>query len=89
MGLGCCDSYNLYFDKMAGQKGWIADAPESDQDSLRAHVKDAHIGWTSFGHTGTAVPVYALGVGSEMFAGRHDNTDICKSICKLEGVPVE
>jgi alkaline phosphatase len=89
MALGCCDSYNLYFEKMSGQKGWIEDAPKSEQDSLRAHNKDAHIGWTSLGHTGTAVPVYAMGVGSEMFAGRHDNTDICKSICKLEGIPEE
>ena len=38
--------------------------------------RDANIGWTTFGHTGGAVPVYAVGKGAEKFAGRIDNTDI-------------
>lgn len=36
--------------------------------------KKAHIGWTSFGHTAHAVPVFAIGVGAERFTGWHDNT---------------
>lgn len=36
----------------------------------------ANIGWTTGGHTGEPVPVYAVGVGAEKFAGRMDNTDI-------------
>lgn len=46
----------------------------------------AQIGWTTTSHTGGAVPVFAVGAGSEMFAGRQDNTDIPKKICKAMGV---
>ena len=46
----------------------------------------AQIGWTTTSHTGGAVPVFAVGAGSQMFAGRQDNTDIPKKICKAMGV---
>ncbi len=36
----------------------------------------AFIGWTTSGHSGGPVPVYAIGKGSERFGGRYDNTDI-------------
>ena len=55
----------------------------SSVDSLSLRAK---IGWTTSGHTGGAVPVFAVGCGSEMFAGRMDNTDIPKRICKAMGV---
>ena len=48
--------------------------------------KVAKIGWTTTSHTGGAVPVFAIGAGSGMFAGRQDNTDIPKKICKAMGV---
>ena len=32
------------------------------------------------------VPVFAVGAQSQMFAGRQDNTDIPKKICKAMGV---
>jgi alkaline phosphatase len=41
---------------------------------------EAGFGWTTAAHTGEPVPVYALGVGSGLFAGRMDNTDIPKRI---------
>ncbi len=44
-------------------------------------------GWTTNGHTGDFVPVYAIGVGSEKFAGYQDNTDIpnkIRSLCKIK-----
>lgn len=34
------------------------------------------IGWVTNNHTGGYVPVYAVGVGAERFAGIHDNTEI-------------
>lgn len=34
------------------------------------------IGWTTFGHTGSPVPTYAVGKGAEKFCGRMDNTEI-------------
>lgn len=46
----------------------------------------AKIGWTSKTHTGIAVPVYAIGAGSELFSGRMDNTDIPKKVCEAMGV---
>ena len=53
------------------------------KDSLSVVAK---IGWTTTSHTGGAVPVFAVGAGSGMFAGRQDNTDIPKKICKALGV---
>lgn len=35
----------------------------------------SHTGWTTGGHTGEDVPVYAFGPGKERFAGQRDNTD--------------
>ncbi|WP_191561200.1 alkaline phosphatase [Metabacillus idriensis] len=37
--------------------------------------KRSHTGWTTGGHTGEDVPVFAFGPGKEMFAGQKDNTD--------------
>lgn len=38
--------------------------------------------YNTFDHTGTMVPVYAIGEGSELFRGKIDNTDIPKKIAK-------
>lgn len=43
----------------------------------------AGIGWTSYAHTGTPVPVYAMGVGAEVFGGSYDNTDIFKKLVEV------
>jgi len=40
----------------------------------------SHTGWTTSGHTGEDVPVFAYGSGAERFAGLIDNTDIAKII---------
>lgn len=39
--------------------------------------------WSSTDHTATKVPVYALGVGSELFAGWRDNTSITTTLKKM------
>ena len=68
------------------------DAPHSVTDymSSKEAVNDlnerAGIGWTTFSHCGAPVPVWAIGVGSEKFAARQDNTDIPKKICSIMGV---
>lgn len=36
----------------------------------------SRLGWTSKGHTASAVPVFAIGVGAERFTGWHDNSEI-------------
>ena len=43
----------------------------------------AGIGWTSFSHTATPIPVRAIGVGAELFSGYYDNTDMAKNIFRL------
>jgi len=43
----------------------------------------AGIGWTSFSHTATPIPVKAIGVGAELFSGYYDNTDMAKNIFRL------
>ncbi|MDQ0244091.1 alkaline phosphatase [Bacillus fengqiuensis] len=40
----------------------------------------SHTGWTTGGHTGEDVPVYAFGPASETFAGQIDNTEIAKNV---------
>ncbi|WP_396265822.1 alkaline phosphatase [Halobacillus shinanisalinarum] len=42
-------------------------------------------GWTTGGHTGVDVPVYAYGPGSDMFAGHIDNTEQAENIFKILG----
>ena len=54
---------------------------------INSYVSDkASVGWTTTGHTGGAVPVFAIGVGSSLFSGRMDNTDIPKKICQAAGI---
>jgi len=45
----------------------------------------SNTGWTTGGHTGVDVPVFAFGSGSEKFSGQQDNTDIAKRIFTLLG----
>ncbi|QBG35018.1 alkaline phosphatase [Litorilituus sediminis] len=47
--------------------------------------KRTNTGWTTGGHTGIDVPVFAFGHASEQFSGQVDNTDIAKTMFKLLG----
>ena len=49
---------------------------------IRLLNKKAHLGWTSYAHTAHAVPVFAIGVGAELFTGWHDNSEIVPLIWK-------
>ena len=42
-------------------------------------------GWTTGGHTGADVQVFAMGANKALFSGLQDNTDIAKKIFKLLG----
>ena len=46
----------------------------------------AGIGWTTYAHTGVAVPVYAQGTGSGVFEGYYDYTDVAKKMMSIMGV---
>ncbi|WP_102263152.1 alkaline phosphatase [Mesobacillus jeotgali] len=61
-------------DAAAGKKADIDNAIEKIFD------KRSHTGWTTGGHTGEDVPVYAFGPGKERFYGQIDNTDNAKNI---------
>ena len=46
-------------------------------------IVPVHIKWASGNHSGTYVPLYAIGCGAEQFHGVMDNTDIPKTIEKV------
>lgn len=46
----------------------------------------AGVGWTSYSHTGTPVPVYAYGVGQDLFGGSYDNTDVFNKLVSVCGL---
>ena len=78
-------SYNLFFDALSSQSSSI-DADKSLTQTVRKSNQDAQIGWSSFSHTGVAVPIFAIGAGSAIFGGRMDNTDIPKRIATAMGI---
>lgn len=59
--------------------------------ALAVRILDRHssVNWAGGGHTGIAVPVYAIGVGADQFTGQFDNTDISKKIAKAAGYKVK
>ena len=48
--------------------------------------QDLDIHWSTGGHTGLPVVVYAFGPGAERFAGVYDNTDIPRKFADLLGI---
>ena len=46
----------------------------------------AGIDWTTYNHTSVPVPIYSMGIQSELFNGSYDNTDIHKKMAKAVGV---
>lgn len=46
----------------------------------------AGIGFTSYAHTGVPVPIYAKGVGGDLFTGYFDDTDIFKKLKSIMSV---
>ncbi len=53
-----------------------------------AHVvsERANIQWTTYAHSATAIPLSAIGIGSEEFGGYKDNTEIGKKMADILGV---
>lgn len=48
--------------------------------------RNLEIGWTTGGHTGVPVPIFAHGPGAGYFTGLHDNTEIPRIFAKLLGI---
>ncbi len=73
---------NVYWDVF---KEYSADdAMGFDKGKKQKLNREANIGWTTTGHAGGPVPVYAIGKGAEKFSGRMDNTDISRKIMDIE-----
>lgn len=49
-------------------------------------AQKAGIGWTSYSHTATPIPVRAIGPGSQLFSGFLDNTDLPKNLMRLMNI---
>ena len=45
----------------------------------------AMVAWASHSHSANYVPVYAIGVGAEMFSAKQNNIDIPRKIAKAAG----
>ena len=85
-GLTLTDDNGEMFDWEMLEDSWEeADKQDvlSDEENADLNGK-ANIGWSSTGHSGIPVPVYAIGKGAEKFSGCYDNTDISKKIMLAE-----
>lgn len=78
--------HNLYNRAIAHKNGKVKTLyktmDELGKTAIALLNKKAHLGWTSYDHTGHAVPVFAVGIGAERFTGWHDNTEIAPLILK-------
>lgn len=75
--------YKLELQNLAQQK--VLKTKKNAKEIEQLEI-DANIGWTTGGHTGVAIPIYAIGQGSQLFSGRMDNTDVPKKVCEAMGV---
>ena len=85
LSLGANNGYDMFFDALDAQNASV-DADRLITESVRQSNREARIGWTTLSHSGSPVPVFAIGVGSGHFGGRMDNTDIPKKIIKAMGI---
>jgi alkaline phosphatase len=62
-----------------------ADMPSRQIQSILKNIVDkrTNTGWTTSGHTGVDVDVFAFGPSAHVFAGNQNNTDIADKIFKL------
>lgn len=57
--------------------------------SFDLHDHQVDYAWTTGGHTGGMVPIFAYGTGAENFSGVFENTDLPKIMCRLLGLDNE
>ncbi len=83
--LGREKDYTLSLKELDPQTRSI-DSNKSQKEQIKELNNKANIGWTTTSHSGTMVPIYSIGAGSQEFSGRMDNTDIPRKITKLLNV---
>lgn len=82
------DAFNSTFvqKKQEGKKTLYLSVNQFVSRAFQIMDQITGIGWTTGGHTGDLVPVCAIGVGSELFLGFQDNTDIPNKMRRLCGI---
>lgn len=83
-----------YNDTFKGKEAKLEKSEYAQDEPLAAEAKRiideiALVGWTSGGHSAGYVPVFAIGVGADLFQGRIDNTEIPIKIAKAAGYTAE
>ncbi|MFA5712800.1 MAG: alkaline phosphatase [Bacteroidales bacterium] len=91
LALGREKGYKLDLTQLEEQKSSkkYPESDESDNAKIVEMNKKANVGWTTSSHTGSAVPVFAIGPGSRNFSGRMDNTEIPRKILQVMRIPFE
>lgn len=74
------DAYANMMEHVGVEKTLYKDINALASKTLSILNRKSRLGWTSKGHTASAVPVFAIGVGAERFTGWHDNTEIAPLI---------
>ncbi|QJR82001.1 alkaline phosphatase [Alteromonas pelagimontana] len=75
LGFSLSDEEIKQINRMAKQQD-----EKARETALKAFLdKKTNTGWTTGGHTGVDVEVFAFGAGSDAFAGQIDNTDIARN----------
>lgn len=82
--------FNAYGESMVKGNPKFEESLYSRTEPLASAAKKvmnqiAMLGWTSGGHSGGFVPVFAIGAGSEKFQGKRNNIDIPETIRKVAG----
>lgn len=83
-----------YNNTFKGKEAKLEKSEYAQDEPLAAEAKRiideiALVGWTSGGHSAGYVPVFAIGVGADLFQGRIDNTEIPIKIAKAAGYTAE
>lgn len=82
----------VYDESFSGKAVDLTKSEYQQDEPLAAEAKKilddiALVGWTSGGHSGGYVPVFAIGAGAQLFQGRMDNTEIPAKIAEAAGYP--
>lgn len=82
------EAYQIYFrnKKPKTDKNTYSKTDLLAKTALSILNTKAGIGWTSSTHTGSPVPVFAIGEGQDLFTRFQDNVDIPKNILKASGI---
>ncbi len=83
------EQFRQTVEKSLGLKGGYRKYYTISSAAIKMLNQKAGIGWTSGAHTASPVPIYALGVGQERFAGSLDNVDIPKRIAEVMGISMD